>query len=285
MASVALLVFLKKILIRCKTKRALYTIFLKMSIYRFAGYACLIGFFGIGDCLVELSCIDDFAKGTRRPIAVFGEGPIEKLAPFFPSIKRVARLGNQNHFIVEHHMELINFCAKRKHLLFIGHYADSSKDIIGKMRCIYGLKEPGRITFPIIPRVASAINKNQKAVLVVPRSNFYQSNAVHRAIQERVSYFLLNGYEVYVNGECPQYNELSDRNLHYVFWDLPTLFWSAKNVEIIIGIRTGLLDFLVTAGTPIELYSDSSPTGQLLRNVWPLSMWKTSTEITNIIVD
>ena len=252
-----------------------FRLFLPSLARRLFGYTTLFGFFGIGDNIIELSCLDDFIAEGHRKICVYGDKRLLSLAPFYPQITKYIKISPQaSSRIAKHSFYCLNFAQKHRNIVFAGYYLMDKKDTLLETVRHHFLSNPSQgigLTTPKI--VTDKLDCPSRAILVLPKSNFYSSEEVQRKLMTEAMSYAEQGYTVFVNGKYADL-PVEHPNVRFTFWTLEELVGQTQGLSTVIGIRTGLMDLLVFTGVHMKAYYGSDPIGQdLLNRGFGLSMW------------
>lgn len=203
-------------------------------------------------------------------------GPLNllKLRQFYPQIDKFKLISDYaNGVMLEKKEVLAQRLQNNGTLICAAHYLGHKNGMpaIYRMNRVLGIdSSKRRISFPYIEN-ARKIRKIGGVVLVIPFSTGYQSNKIFDVISLRTKSLIESGYSVYVNSKekIPSF----DDRCNYVYYGLKELYYLAAQSDLIVGIRSGILDFLAGCKTKIEVYMQDDYYGHYLGTIFDLSMW------------
>lgn len=231
----------------------------------------------IGDNVITLSGIDDFLLMVQKDIVAIGPRQLVKLSAFYPQISSFIEIGTySNQLLFEKRAFFLRRLQNKGLLVYAAHYLGHKNGLTAVLRMnqVFHLPpESRRITLPVVKKcsVLASEKGNEKFALVVPFSTGYRSELLTAQVVSRMKELFFAGYRIIINTDLilPSFSGYG----MCVFWDLDTLYNAAREVDVIVGVRSGILDFLAGCGTPIEAYMLDDNYGHYLGTVFDLSMW------------
>ena len=232
-------------------------------------------FWHLGDNVAGLLPLDEFIKTDGRKIAAFVTKNDCPLVSYYPNIDRIHRIPLFAHRRLRNYFYKFEEYFQRKGGGAVLHpMIHSGKDCFHKSWFVWQKK-----TLPIVPRPSEKerIIVASKSVLFIPNSISISSSPVLKTMEDLARDYLSKGYSVYVNGDS-SVSRVEVAGAERPVTIFPSLEWLAHNAdsfETIIGIRTGLFDFLCAAGckTKMVIFYDDSPSGLWNKENWPICFW------------
>ena len=223
------------------------------------GYVTFVGFYGLGDICYELCFLDAYIeKYKKKPRAVITKKR-KAIFDFYPGIKKIGYLPASLEKLI---VELgYNKFIRRPYLKIATHFNEVNKgSIFERVANIYKVDVSSKKTFPK-PFKQEDIEIPQNSVLVIPDSNWYQSELIGPSINKIAQDFQKQGKHIFINGE-----KMKIEGAKNVFYSLNELLCNVHKFDAVISIRTGLLDFIINTDSRIVALLDNSEKGTIMVN-------------------
>lgn len=135
---------------------------------------------------------------------------------------------------------------------------------------IPNLPQPPKCSFPLS-------DDKKRGLVIINKNSELANSSIVASLSIAAHYCEQQGFKVLCNVSG---TEKPIEGIEPLSCSLPELYWLSKeSAALIISVRSGLLDFLVSAGCPI-ISVDSNP--PVYDKIMPLSMWKTKTKVWSI---
>ena len=250
--------------------------------YYLKGYITFCGLMNIGDICYQLSYVDDYKDRTKKKIRVLCLPGRERVFVFYPAVDKVSVVQTKvNNFILSHHI----YFEKNKLFLCLFAFPKPDENVLQYFKRTYCANELSLISFPSLNNSISGqlkANQIKDSVLLIPSSNFYKSDKIADYLAKLSCFLKENGSPVFINSDV----KIDGVVGNYLYLNLSELLENAKFFRSIVGIRTGLLDFLVNSNANIICLYDKSPIGiRFKEKEYSLHDWKGSSIVHEYYVE
>lgn len=262
----------------------LLAIVIPCLLFKACGYLPLLGFYGIGDNVYRLHCLDEY-KGQKK-IVVFCNAKNEWLFRLYRGVDRVFEISSKMYGFLHSRPQCLKRISRFRLGLWVADYSQDGSTPFLRTRKCYGLGPETRSmrTFPLLPSGDPLFVPKRKSILIIPDSVFYHSSKIDQRIAKEATIFAAKGYSIYVNS--PRRLPGFPTKAVFLFPSCIQLAFLARQVERVVGIRTGLLDFIVSTNSAntIVCYYDRRVC-DLLSWGYSLKLWGAEISIKEVDVN
>jgi hypothetical protein len=268
----------------------LFKIIAKLFFIYYSNYnkIILIGFWGLGDICYELTFIDDFKEKVKKPIVVLSSKKNIFLFKLYKSVNKVIQIADIDYLRIIKFSRLINkFFRNFNRLVNVYVYSKTkeNKNIFTMLEeNIFGFK-PKKLTFPDIPLINEKILHNnfnflmEKFVILNIHSNSLRNNDL-LFFKKAIKYFNKKNITVINN-----FSSLFLPGTININCSPIELYNLSKFSLLVLSIRSGILDFIITSNVSIFAIYPNNQNGKDLLSRYSLKDWNQNIKLLETIAD